>query len=256
MQPTTAPNPTKGCKAVEIATEAWHTSQGIDVSDIGYGRVHWGDHRSQKTTPAPYYRFLAGLTTSQDVKRICEIGTHSGGATRAMHRALNEPSSSRIVTIDITRESERPLAGIQNITKIVGDATTEKTVRRTLNAFSDQHKIDLLFIDGGHSYVPELLAFSIYTQALSPRLVVIDDINLNGQMRLLWEKITSSRPPESTLDIATLFPDIRKPSVGFGLIAIPENDKTPARSHEVPVVSPLKRRLRNTAKQLGWPYPR
>lgn len=256
MDQTTDPQPTQGWDAAQIAEQAWRAAQAIDVGDIGYGRVHWGDHRSHKTTPAPYYRFLAGLTASQSIKRVCEIGTHSGGATRAIHRALREPSDSRIVTIDVTRESDKHLSGIQNITKIVGDATTEKTFRRTLNAFADRHKIDLLFIDGGHRYVPELLAFSIYTQALSPRLVVIDDINLNEQMRLLWEKVTASRPAALTLDVATLFPDVRKPSVGFGLIALPENDQIPERRYEIPVTSPWKRRIRNAARSVGWLYPR
>jgi predicted O-methyltransferase YrrM len=183
--------------------------------------------------------------------RICEIGTHTGGATRAMHRGLAKPADARVVTIDVTRESDKALAGLEGIQKINGDANHETTAARVINAFADGHTIDLLFIDGAHDYLPALLNFGIYTNALSPRFVVMDDININPDMRALWRKIVASRPADTWLDVATVLPDVRAPDVGFGLIAMPENAAAPALHHRVPAVSPIKRTVRNTLRYLA-----
>lgn len=240
-------------RADQVAENAWQSATYFDVSTIAYGRAHWGKRDTIKKTPAPYYGFLAGLIASQRIYRICEIGTHEGGATRAMAKALADRSKARIVTIDITRDSDQHLKKHGNITKVTGDAVSANTVARVLNMFSESHKIDLLFIDASHNYLSELLAFSIYTQALSPEIVVIDDINLNTHMQNLWKKITSSRDPSTWIDVSTMYPEVRSDRVGFGLLTLPENRDVAPMNFKIPVVSNLKKCVRRTMQWVSMP---
>lgn len=246
-----APAQQLGETAEQVARAASEAARGVQVADIGYGRIHWGNYRDQQATPGPYYGFLAGLVASQDIRTICEIGTHTGGATRAMHRGLRDPAASHIVTIDVTRESNKSLSGVANVTKVSGDAVAESTVRRALACLSATHKADLLFIDGGHDYLSELLIFSIYAQALSPRLVAIDDIKINSEMRRLWARITATRSAALAIDVATVLPEVRARDVGFGLILMPENASVPTLDQPVQQVRVWKKRLRNVAKYLA-----
>ena len=234
-----------------VATEANRHAQAMNVADIGYGRIHWGNYRDTTDVPGPYYAFLGGLVASQNLRRICEIGTHTGGATRAMHRGLVDRGDARIVTIDVTRESDKALAGFADIVKITGDANEQSTVSRVLNSFADGHRIDLLFIDGAHAYLDALMNFAIYAQALSPRMVVMDDVKINPDMRAVWQKVTAQRPEHTWVDVATMFPSVRAPDVGFGLIVMPENAAVPTLSQPIPRISPVKRTMRNIVRYLA-----
>ncbi len=240
-------------RADHVAAKALQYSKSFDVSAISYGRAHWGTKKTTKETPAPYYGFLAGLVASHRIHRICEIGTHEGGATRAMAKGLTGSPDARIVTVDITRDSDQHLRKQANITKVTGDAVSANTVARVLNSFSENHKIGLLFIDASHKYLTELLVFSIYIQALSPEIVVIDDINLNADMQNFWKKITSGRDPSTWIDVSTMYPEVRSERVGFGLLTLPENRYVAPMVLTVPVVSNLKKRVRRTMQWMSVP---
>ena len=72
----------------DIVRTAYALGKTIDISAIGYGRVHWGNQQDVLDTPVPYYYLLAGMVRRHKLNRIFEIGTHWGGATRAMYHGL------------------------------------------------------------------------------------------------------------------------------------------------------------------------
>ena len=44
-----------------IVKDAWREGQSVDLTGIGYGRVHWGNFKDINNHPSPYYQFLSGL---------------------------------------------------------------------------------------------------------------------------------------------------------------------------------------------------
>ena len=45
----------------DLVARAWETGRQIDLSSIGYGKVHWESEIDVRTEPFNYYFFLAGL---------------------------------------------------------------------------------------------------------------------------------------------------------------------------------------------------
>lgn len=201
-----------------IVREAWAEGQKIDLSGIGYGRIHWGNKEDVDDTPHPYYYFLAGLIRRLDLPRVFEIGTHWGGATRAMWKGLRDPSQGKVVTVDITTESDNRLKDFPGIRKIVGDANLEETVVKVSEEFNHR-AIDLLYIDALHFTMPTYLNYAIYSTLLRPKLVVFDDITLNDEMARMWTWVKQSLPADDTINAAEVEPQIRaKPGFGVALL--------------------------------------
>lgn len=183
----------------EIVKEAWETGQTIDLATVGYGRIHWGNKQDVDDHPHPYYYFLAGIVRTFGLSRILEIGTHWGGATRAMHRGMIEPTAGKIVTVDITTESDNRLKSYPDIVKVVGDANIESTMTEVLTHFGNR-PVDLIYIDALHFAMPTFQNYALYTAALRPKVVVFDDITLNEEMSRsgLGYRPATSRATRST----------------------------------------------------------
>lgn len=60
----------------DIVRSAWDVGKKIDLSGIGYGRIHWDNREDVRDQPESYYYFLAGLVRKINLARILEIGTH------------------------------------------------------------------------------------------------------------------------------------------------------------------------------------
>jgi len=208
----------------DIVRSAWDVGKEIDLSGIGYGRIHWGNREDVKDQPSSYYYFLAGLVRKFSLARILEIGTHWGGATRAMWYGLNDPDSAKIVTVDITTESDNRLLDYPKIQKIVGDANSEAIFDRIATSF-DWEPIDLIYIDAAHQTVPTVMSFALYAMALRPKLMVLDDITLNEPMKAAWSKIKTMLPAGSAVNAAEIEKKIRDAgnNPGFGLIRLMDN---------------------------------
>jgi predicted O-methyltransferase YrrM len=200
-----------------IVTEAWAVGQTIDLSGIGYGRIHWGNKEDVDDSPHPYYHFLAGLVRRYELHRVFEIGTHWGGATRAMWKGLANPAEGRIVTVDISTESDNRLKDFPAIQKIVGDANTEGTLAAVVEAFDGP--VDLIYIDALHYAMSTYLNYALYATLLRPKLVVFDDITLNDEMARLWTWVQRSLPEGDTINATHVEPKIRaKPGFGVALL--------------------------------------
>ena len=202
-----------------IVRDAWIEGQRFDLTGIGYGRIHWGNYRDISNTPFPYYQFLAGLVRLTQSKHICEIGTHSGGSARSMLQGMLNPDGGLIVTIDVSRESNKYLKKYKNIRKIRGDANAKKMVSKIINEL-DVRKIDLLFIDANHNLIDTLMNYSIYSIIFKPDFVILDDINLNESMQELWAHLKSITPNEDIIYAVDVVPKIRSVNVGFGLLRL------------------------------------
>jgi len=209
-----------GSSARELVERAWASGQKLDLEGIGYGRIHWGNFKEIKTTPSPYYHFLAGLVKEAGIRSVLEIGTHSGGSALAIQKGF-EGESGFIVTVDVTKASDETLKNRPNIVKIRGDANKPKVIDSILDAFSGR-PVDFLFIDGDHKFYPGLLNYSVYTTLLRPKFICLDDITLNEDMRRLWGFLSASVPDGRAINAAEMIPDIRPGTPGFGLVMLGE----------------------------------
>ncbi len=205
----------RGIDATQLVTEAWEAGRQINLDGIGYGRIHWGNYREITSTPCPYYYFLAGLVRCAGVSRVLEIGTHSGGSARAMERGFVTGTEGQIVTVDVTRASNRYLKSHSSIVKIRGDANKPRTIDAILLALNGQ-PIDLLFIDGDHKFYPALFNYAVFTTLLRPKLVCLDDITLNPEMCRLWDVLRAAVPEGRAVNAAAIVPEIRPGTPGFG----------------------------------------
>jgi len=66
----------------------WQAGQLIDLTGVGYGRIHWGNLTDISTPTVPYYQFLAGLAAFIEAETALEIGTHWGGSAVAILRGM------------------------------------------------------------------------------------------------------------------------------------------------------------------------
>ena len=206
----------------EIITAGWEAGSGIDLEGIGYGRIHWGNSRDIKTTPGPHYYFLAGLVKHYGFSRVCEIGTHCGGSTRAMREGFGAQDDTKIVTLDITRESNKYLRGLKNIVKFVGDANKPKIVDKVFKEFAGG-PVDLLYIDADHKFISALSNFAMYAALLRPKIICLDDITLSDEMQRMWTHVQAMVPPGDAMNAADLIPEVRPGNPGFGCVVMRNN---------------------------------
>ena len=208
----------KPCAAlIAIVQRAWEVGQTLDLSGVGYGPPHWNTLESFIESPFPYYRFLAGLVRSQHCKRIIEIGTHFGGSTQSMLRGAIDQSETEIITIDIT-DLNVSLHGISEITKITGDANRKNVIQEVALNIRNR-PADLLYVDADHRFIPTMTNLGIYVLLSRPKLVAIDDIVLNPEMRALWNVLRITFD-QNAINCAEIIPEIRSAKVGFGLLQI------------------------------------
>src|SRR4051812_22979267 len=102
--------------AAEQAQQAWQEGARVDLAGCVYGPSHVEKGAFAADVPG-YYRLLAGLV--HGASRICELGTHYGGATLAMARGMAK--DGRIVTVDVTKLENPLLAAERRIERVQGD---------------------------------------------------------------------------------------------------------------------------------------
>jgi hypothetical protein len=199
-----------------IVKEAWLAGRAIDLTGIQFGPGFRGWQETDFVPgPVPYYYFLAGLVRSQGCLRILEVGTHFGGSALSMLRGIGEASKAKLITIDI-RELNPALHRVAGLTKLTGDANSEAVVREVMDR-SAGSPIDLMFVDGDHSFMATASSFGVYGMLLRPRLVVLDDIAINDGMRALWSMLRGSFEAVNCSDVV---PAIRIKECGFGLLRL------------------------------------
>lgn len=112
---------------------------------------------------------------------ICEIGTYYGGSLFLLSQVC--PDDALLISIDIDSPRERQRAyqdfvrGKQTIRCIKGDTSSEKTLNKVVKILKGK-SIDLLFIDGDHSFLGVANDFVRYAPLVRPGgFVAFHDIN-------------------------------------------------------------------------------
>jgi cephalosporin hydroxylase len=202
-------------RLASIVRTAWAEGQRIRLVDAVYGPAHWKGQKKFHDEGFPYYSFLAGFVRTQHCERILEIGTHFGGSALSMLSGVTDQKRADIVTVDVT-DLNPALHSISRLKKLTGDANSDELIQQILVHFEGK-PIDLLYVDAAHRFGPTLQNIAIYVVLLKPKFVIIDDINLNLDMRALWDavRLTENSYAVNCCDIE---PEIRTADVGFGLV--------------------------------------
>ncbi|MBR5167001.1 MAG: class I SAM-dependent methyltransferase [Salinivirgaceae bacterium] len=182
----------------------------INITDYGTGsRFASGNTRRVRdiarhsSTSPRDGRLLCNLATTMQCRNILELGTNLGLGTLYL---AHSGSCERIVTIEgcptLSQMANSAFSnlGISNITTI--NDHFEKALPKVL---ADMHSIDLLFIDGNHSYQPTIDYFSqCLTAAHNDSVFIIDDIHKDPCMEHAWREITENERVTLTLDFYTM----------------------------------------------------
>lgn len=154
----------------------------------------------------PYYSLLFYVAKEFKPNVMVEIGTDEGIGT--VHLALGNPKG-KVHTIDIREECRGFLEGysfykdIDNVEIITGDS------QNVVSNFSDE-QIDMLFIDGDHTYEGEKRDYVLYLPKVKKgSIILIDDIG-NDDVRQVWDEIIDQ--PKVKL------PWLRPHEQGFGAV--------------------------------------
>lgn len=198
----------------EIVHEAWDIGRSIDLSGIGYGRIHWGNKADVLDHPFPYYFFLAGVVRLTNAKCVIEAGTHHGGSAKALAAGLFSGKGT-VKTFDVNPEGAEKLDGLPNIAAHTLDINSE-------GAFNicEHDKPDIFYIDAMHRFWDTLLTFRLYAEGLSCRFCILDDISLNEGMSRVWRIIEERH---DAINAAKIVPQIRsggQANPGFGLVRL------------------------------------
>ncbi len=155
----------------------------------------------QKVPPkAPYLRqlqaegvYLGKLAASlEDDSVLVEIGRCRGGSTALL--ALCSKPKCRIVSIEISSAWEPYVDDIFAKTNVPSEKCTRMTTNSRDASKNWEHEIDLLFIDGDHSYQAALADLTGYTRFVRKGgHILVHDIIAKG-VRMAVKKFRQMNP--------------------------------------------------------------
>lgn len=164
-----------------------------DIQQLAHLAVHGPDDRAEwlKDLPwahEPYYRFLRLVAHGR--RYSVEIGTRLG--TSASHLADGCRDSGTVLTIDLDPSCAVVMQGIMQtrcLTNVV-IATTESSKGISLV----NQPIDLLFIDGDHTYESSYSDYLAYRPYVADGgLIIFDDPTLSDEMRRMWGDVVDEK---------------------------------------------------------------
>ena len=173
---------------------------------------------------------LMDIAKKTNIKTICEIGSYKGGSLFLLAQMASKNAS--IISIDIDYPLEkRFLFGkfarkSQKIKCIRGNTQNPKTVESVRRALSGR-KIDLLFIDGDHSFFGVMNDFVRFSPLMSEKgIIAFHDIHPDFRMHygvnsssfvggvpIFWEAIK-----KSGLTTTEIIEDQEQDGYGLGFI--------------------------------------
>lgn len=164
-------------------------------------------------------------------QRVCEIGTAAGGTLYLLTRVSS--LDALIVSIDLgiaphTRALRERLARPgQRVVSLAGDSHSEETALR-LERLLDGQTLDVLFIDGDHSYDGVRADFERYSPLVRiGGIVAVHDINedfrtkhgietpsISGEVPRFWRELKARYRTEE------LIADPEQDGFGIGLVCV------------------------------------
>ena len=155
-------------------------------------------------------------------RRVCEIGTSAGGTLYALTRVA--APDAVIVSVDITIPQtvqtlrEKLVKPGQRIVSIEGDSHSDDTKAAVERALEGA-PLDVLFIDGDHSYVGVRADFELYAPLVRHGgLIGLHDINEDFTTR------KGISTPAISGDVPRFWRELRERHATEELIADPEQD--------------------------------
>lgn len=172
---------------------------------------------------------LLELLRHDPPRYVCEIGTASGGTLFLLTKVCRP--DALLLSVDLGLSFERCLIHArfashkQRITSIRRDSRTPETLAR-VQSLLNGHPLDLLFIDGDHSYESVKADFANYRPLVRPGgLIVLHDIvpdygtrhrkpttNYTGGVPVFWQELKTKHKTSEFIE------DHEQDGYGIGII--------------------------------------
>lgn len=200
----------------------WHGCSSADDL-FNFARSHIGIGQNKEE----YLRFLAYLEGEKPVN-VLEIGVREGGTSFMFANALK--TCRRVVGIDIRLRNIHLLKDfcpdwIVTQEFVCGESTSPRTLSRVKKSLGSA-KLDVLFIDGDHSYAGVAADFKEYRQFVRDggsivfhdicmdhrRRYGVETTNDSGEVYLFWQEV------RERYEIKEFFSDEKQNGAGIGLL--------------------------------------
>jgi predicted O-methyltransferase YrrM len=172
---------------------------------------------------------LLELLKQNPPRYVCEIGTASGGTLFLLAQVC--APAALLISVDLGLSVERCFIHArfatrkQRIVSIRGDSRAPTTLER-VRSLLHNHSLDLLFIDGDHSYDAVKTDFTHYSPLVRPGgLIVFHDIvpdlgarcgtptgHYTGGVPVFWEEIKAQHPTSELIE------DPQQDGYGIGIV--------------------------------------
>lgn len=146
---------------------------------LGFGREHIPPGAVQHESEAVgFFEYAAAAHP----RRVCELGTQFGGNNLIMSRVL---APEQVIGVDLQIRNRGTLRLVaprgQRVTYLNGSTTDPKTLARVERLLGGE-PLDLLFIDGDHSFEGVRSDFLTYRHLVRPGgLIAFHDIQSDGR---------------------------------------------------------------------------
>ncbi len=195
----------------------------IEVTDLGAGSKKLKKKRTVSeiakvsVIPKKYGELLFRLVNHFQPKTILELGTSLGLSTLYMHKASPKaelisvegcPNTHAFAERFTGSGGESPPMGETDLTSFATRKGSQRGPRLVCSPFEkflseeNNHKYDLVFLDGNHTYEATLSYFKILLKHVDSNSVLIfDDIYWSPGMTKAWEEIKAHPSVTVTIDL-------------------------------------------------------
>jgi predicted O-methyltransferase YrrM len=212
---------------------ARQTPDGRFLEIVDHDLINVNVQAAPMTASQRYDELMPLLDKVEDLRPrfVCEIGTSAGGTLYLLTRASRD--DALIISVDLaipphTRAARAKLAGKrQRLVSIEGDshgAETKDAVVRELGG----NRLDVLFIDGDHSYDGVRADFELYAPLVRPGgIVALHDVNsdfrarhgletpsISGEVPRYWNELKRDHRTEE------LIADAEQDGFGIGVVYV------------------------------------
>jgi cephalosporin hydroxylase len=216
----------------KMVAQARHLSQlrdsGVDASVLI--ETLWRSHFFRPLQKKSEIRRLIEIVSALRPASICEIGAAGCGTTFLLAQAA--ASKATIITLDLAfTESRKAAIGCfalkeQKVFALQADSHNPDTIRIVKDSLAGQ-RLDVLYLDGDHSYEGIKADFSFYSPLVRPDgLIVFHDIVPDFKTRYgietssdaggvpqFWEELKASHK-----DVEEIVEDAEQDGFGIGIL--------------------------------------